>query len=217
MKEHIPIAVVSDSDALPGLYVTLFSLLESNPDHRFEIHLPYENLAPNHFRAIEQIIYQADSRNRFHRIPISSRRFAHLHGLHGNHMTYCRLLLPELLPEEDRVLYLDSDLIVQTEVNAIWEWPMTCLLGAVPIGVVAYSAIEAKVLNERGLSDDALYFNAGVLLIDLAGWREQAISGRLLEIARQTGERLAQHDQTILNLFFSDAFDPLCRRMRLKT
>jgi lipopolysaccharide biosynthesis glycosyltransferase len=215
MKKHIQIAVASDYDALPGLYVTLFSLLESNSSHLFEIHLVYENLAPAHFRAIEQIIYQANRGNRFHRIPISSRRFSQLHGLHGNRMTYCRLLLAELLPEQDRVLYLDSDLIVRTEIDAIWEWPMASLIGAVPIGVVAYSAVEAKLLNELGVPGDAPYFNAGILLIDLAGWREQAISARLLDIARVSGERLAQHDQTVLNLFFNATFDPLPARFNI--
>jgi lipopolysaccharide biosynthesis glycosyltransferase len=214
MKEHIQIAVASDH-ALPGLYVTLFSLLHSNPDCPFEIHLLYENLVPDHFRAIEQIVYQANRGNRLHMIPINSRRFSHLRGLHGNHMTYSRLLLPELLPGKDRVLYLDSDLVVHTQIDAIWEWPMTHLLGAVPIGVVAYSAAERKLLNERGVPDDAPYSNGVVLLIDLAGWREHSISGRLLEIALQNGKHLAAQDQTVLNLFFSNDFDHLPARFNI--
>lgn len=215
MKEHIQIAISSDIDALPGLYVALFSLLESNPDRLFEIHLLYENLAPDHFRAIEQIIYAVSSENRFHRIPVDSRRFSHLHGLHGNHMTYSRLLLPELLPRKERVLYLDSDVVVHTSIDAIWEWPMTRLVGAVPIGVVAYSAVERKLLNEHGVPDDAPYFNGGVLLIDLAGWREQSVSNRLLNIAREYGEHLAAQDQTVLNLFFSNSFDHLPARFNI--
>jgi lipopolysaccharide biosynthesis glycosyltransferase len=215
MKEHIQIAVASDPDALPGLYVTLFSLFQSNPDRLFEIHLLYENLVPDHFRAIEQIVYQADRGNRLHMIPINSRRFSHLRGLHGNHLIYSRLVLPELLPEKDRILYFDSDLVVLTQIDAIWEWPMTRLLGAVPIGVVAYSALERKLLNERGVPDDAPYFNSGVLLIDLARWRANSISSRLLEIARENREYFAARDQTVLNLFFSGDFDHLPARFNI--
>jgi lipopolysaccharide biosynthesis glycosyltransferase len=215
MKEHVQIALVSDPDALPGSYVTLFSLLLSNPDRPFEIHLLYENLVPDHFRVIEQIVYQTDRGNRLHIIPINSRQFSHLRGLHGNHMTYSRLLLPELLPGKDRVLYLDSDLVVLTQIDAIWEWPMTRLLGAVPIGVVAYSAPERNLLNERGVPDDAPYFNAGVLLIDLAGWRANSISNRLLKIAWENRGHLAAQDQTVLNLFFSNDFDHLPARFNI--
>jgi lipopolysaccharide biosynthesis glycosyltransferase len=215
MKEHIQIAVASDPDALPGLYVTLFSLLQSNPDRLFEIHLLYENLVPDHFRAIEQIVYQAGRASRLHTIPINSRRFSHLRALHGNHLIYSRLLLPELLPGKDRVLYLDCDLVVQTQIDAIWEWPMTHLLGAVPIGVVANCALERKLLNERGVPDDAPYFNSGVLLIDLAGWRANSISSRLLEIAWENREYFAARDQAVLNLFFSGDFDHLPARFNI--
>ena len=93
------------------------------------------------------------------------------------------LLLPELLPDLDRVLFLDADLLVCDDVTALHE---TDLAGRT-VAAVADSAID-RCSSRRGVKDwEALgipaghpYLNGGVLLIDLREWRARDVTGRTL-------------------------------------
>lgn len=105
---------------------------------------------------------------------------------HINTMTYARLLIPDLI-SEDRVLYLDSDLVINGDISKLFTIDMQGYkLGAVP----DFTAPDK--------------FNAGVLLIDNKKLKEEeGLSKKWLDEAA-TG--LASDDQTILNNSFSDHY-----------
>lgn len=105
---------------------------------------------------------------------------------HINTMTYARLLIPDLI-SEDRVLYLDSDLVVNGDISKLFTIDMQGYkLGAVP----DFTAPQN--------------FNAGVLLIDNKKLREEdGLSKRWLDEANAGS---ASDDQTILNNSFSDHY-----------
>lgn len=88
---------------------------------------------------------------------------------HISRATYFRLAADLLLPETvSRVIYLDVDLIVQEDVRELWEVD----LAGMPLGAVADpggSASEFALLHQ--LVGQGSYFNAGVLLFDLASIR----------------------------------------------
>src|SRR5690606_18859671 len=42
-------------------------------------------------------------------------------ALHGNTTTYGRLFLADLLPNDEKVLYLDTDLIIQKDISDIFD------------------------------------------------------------------------------------------------
>lgn len=88
-----------------------------------------------------------------------------------------RLLLPDVLLNIDRVIYLDSDLIFMLDILPLWLWDIRQgLLGAVK-DVLAYDENVKKDLLRHNrfyrqvplLSHD--YFNAGLLVLDLHGLR----------------------------------------------
>ncbi len=118
--------------------------------------------------------------------------------------TYYRLLMSEALPPEvERVIYLDCDLVLRYNVAALWEIP----LGDAIVGAVRdCSFIHNHIL---GLADDALYFNAGVLLIDLARWRSETIGQAALSFAAAYPERLSYNDQCALNWVLRGRWTPL--------
>ena len=93
--------------------------------------------------------------------------------------TYRRVFLPELLPELDRVIYIDADTVVPGDLRALWN---TDLAGK----AIGAARDPWMVTNEviRGEFPDG-YFNAGVMLADLAAWREHEVTARSLDhIAR---------------------------------
>lgn len=93
-----------------------------------------------------------------------------------------RLLLPELLPELDRILYLDCDIVVRQDLVQLWE---KTDLADNYLAAIYEAAIEGQAERFRALGcDPAKYFNSGFLLMNLAQMREEKVSEKLLEACR---------------------------------
>ncbi len=93
-----------------------------------------------------------------------------------------RLLLPELLPELDRILYLDCDIVVRQDLAQLWE---KTDLADNYLAAIYEAAIEGQAERFRALGcDPAKYFNSGFLLMNLAQMREEKVSEKLLEACR---------------------------------
>ena len=54
-------------------------------------------------------------------LQLDTSIFKRIKGLHGNWMAYARLLLPDVLPETSRIIYLDADVIVRCDI-AEFPW-----------------------------------------------------------------------------------------------
>jgi lipopolysaccharide biosynthesis glycosyltransferase len=103
--------------------------------------------------------------------------------------TYHRLLLPQLLPRDvTRAIWLDCDLLVTTDLVRLWETDLGgCHLLAVrdPVVPLVSSRYGIRRWRELGISRDAPYFNAGVMLLDVDRWRNDDIGGVAGDYLRQ--------------------------------
>lgn len=107
-----------------------------------------------------------------------------------------RILLPELLPDVDRVLYVDCDVVATADVGPL----ATVDLGGAAVGAVHNVPYGGADDDARvGLADGQRYFNSGVLLMDLDRWRERRTTDQLVAFARTETERLVFPDQDALN------------------
>lgn len=115
---------------------------------------------------------------------------------------YLRLALPRAFGGEyDRVLYLDADVAVQGGCFAALLG--VDLLGH-PVGAVRdntqWRAPARRPAPFRRLGLPAApYFNAGVLLMDVARCEAVDLLGRCTALGRREAGRLARHDQALLN------------------
>lgn len=105
---------------------------------------------------------------------------------HINYMAFARYFIPEYVGE-DRVLYLDSDLIVTGEI---------CHLFDLDLGENYLAAVAAL----HGMSS---LFNSGVLLIDNKRWKEEKVFEQLIARTQRDWQRVPEGDQSILNSVFS--------------
>lgn len=112
-----------------------------------------------------------------------------------------RLLLGEILKDLDRVIYLDSDTIINLDIGEFWKEEVGASgLAAVPDFVIQENHISKMV--QKGLYPEEKYFNAGVLLIDLQKFRKVE---NLLERGTaflKEHDMVDYNDQDILNYFF---------------
>src|SRR6185437_4693696 len=76
-----------------------------------------------------------------------------------------RIFLPELLPGVDRVLYLDADTIAVDSLSPIWEVPLGDSYLAAVTNVFQPNHFHRPA--QLGLPGPKVYFNSGVLLMNL--------------------------------------------------
>jgi lipopolysaccharide biosynthesis glycosyltransferase len=82
--------------------------------------------------------------------------------------TYYRFFLPAILPELERIIYIDGDTIINGEIAELWNEDLEGKIAGV-VSDVTNSYKRSKILD---LEYDWYYFNAGVLLLDLKKFSE---------------------------------------------
>ena len=108
---------------------------------------------------------------------------------HINHMTFARYFIPDFVTE-DKVLYLDSDLVVTGDLTSLFE---------VDLG-------ENYLAAARSCFGAGVGFNAGVLLIDNKKWKSNNIRQQLVELTEKEHENVGEGDQSILNILFQNSY-----------
>lgn len=120
---------------------------------------------------------------------------------------YARLIIDRLIdPGIARILYLDCDMLVRAPIEDIYGIDMQGkALAAVRDTYGAFIVGGRDLRRNGGLFDVAdPYFNSGMLLIDLARWREVDVAGRLEEAVADGTMTKLYYDQDFLNLVFRD-------------
>lgn len=116
---------------------------------------------------------------------------------------WLRLLLAELLPSAERVLYVDVDAIVLEDLVELSRIPLgDHLLAAVTN--VPFAAAEGARAYPDGLNiEPSSYFSSGVMLMNLTQMRREDTATALLDTARAHPD-LHWPDQSTLNLVAGD-------------
>ena len=181
------IVLAADNAYLIPLETTIKSVLYHNRDVDF--YILNSDIAPEWFKLLGRKMEVVNST--IHNVHFDKKLFeGYKTGPHINYATYFRFFATEVV-DSDRVLYLDSDIIVTGELTSLFKLNLKGYsIGAVD-DVYAYEGRESG-------------FNAGVLLMDVAKWKEHSIVNRLLELAAEKNQAVHLGDQSILNIYFED-------------
>ena len=101
---------------------------------------------------------------------------------------YYRLKIASLLPDVDRIIYFDCDVVVNSSLKTLFNID----LGSNPFGGV-------RDINKRMLKKNPNYINSGVLVMDLKNMREQNIEELLLNWTKEHFDTIKTGDQQIIN------------------
>ncbi len=194
-----------------GLGVTISSLLRNcSNTKRLSLWFLCSNLSSKDKIRISDLLEVEGYKGIYHFEDFDSvKTFGSFAALHGDWTTYGRLLLPEIL-DEDRVLYLDADLVVEVDVLELESFNFNKLpLAAVGGGFFKYALGQKFYLEKMGIEPDLEYFNAGVVLFNLEEWRSKDLKNECLRIAALYPKELPSHDQSLLNIICMGQFAKL--------
>lgn len=115
---------------------------------------------------------------------------------HVSKAAYYRILLAELLPEEEKVIYLDCDLVCRSSLAELYAQDMGTdwIRGVVDID-------EKRHAERLGLER---YVCSGVLLLNLKAWREEGVQEKCMAFIRDHADVIVLHDQDVLNVVCRD-------------
>ena len=120
--------------------------------------------------------------------------------------TYFRILLPEVLSDLYRVIYLDTDVLVLKNLKELWDTPLEGnFLAACQDSLLLGNRLEKKHHPLFGEQEEGNYFNSGVLLMDIDLMRKYRTTYYLISLCIDVAHLSLYFDQDALNLFFFGA------------
>ena len=202
MNSH-PIQLVTGGDLrfLAGIQVTVGSALIGIPeDGSIVVHILDGGLGNDARKNLKELVRRShrDAELVFHLVPEASLE-TFVPGPGNSRMYYARIGMASLMTDVERVIYLDSDVLVMGDLSQLW--------GTDSAGAVIMACRDRKV---NKLSEDSPwplkpeevnlpYFNSGVMLVDLGKWREEGIEQQCLALVAKPLGPYRWWDQTILN------------------
>lgn len=124
--------------------------------------------------------------------------------------TFSRYFIPEFLPNIQRVLYLDVDIIVTKDISELYNQD----IDSFPIGAILedfyegnYTTLKQKIWPSYTGGDQ--YFNAGVLLLDIPTLTKMKFTEKAVNLTIQLFDKLSCPDQDVLNILFENNFKKL--------
>lgn len=193
----VPIAFATNDKYLPYLAVSISSLIENSSEKKFyDVYVLHTGLSElNQIRicnmSTENVhIRTVDTSTLTDGLPLYEKG-------HFSVEMYYRILIPELLWQYGKVLYIDCDTVIRTDVSEL----LSVDLGDNAIGAVRNpldNDMRRYVTRVLNIGDDG-YFNSGVLLICTDSFKKNGIKDKCFEIL-QRYKNLACPDQDALNI-----------------
>ena len=204
----IPILFTFDKSLVLPACVCISSLLKhADADSFYEIVILHDEHEPVDDGRLRQLtsLYPQSFSIRF--IPIS-KEFTNAYEIRGIPATaYFRLLAAELLPEYDKILYSDVDVIFREDLSKYYETPLDdfCFGGVDTCSFLRPDDRE-YIRKELGLDPSNGYFYSGNLVINLKRIRQKG----LVPVFRELGKRdFKFQDMDIINIACNGEFKDL--------
>jgi len=99
----------------------------------------------------------------FHSVEFDTSSFVLDTVLHFTIETYYRFFLPKILPELERIIYIDGDTVVDGDILELWNENLEGKIA----GVVQDRRFGEEEILKIFEFNDSHYFNAGILFLDL--------------------------------------------------
>ncbi len=198
---NIPIIFAIDDNVVIPCGVALTSLsLNARPDTRYDVFILHQKdklSQENRDRLIQAFSKTANiSICYVQTIDFSA---VDISGTHISHTTYCRLDIPNLFPQFDKVIYADIDMIFQQDLSSLFQDSLKqddWIAAASDLVIDDTFPFESPIPT-KDEKTDSTYFNAGFLVMNLKAMRENNVQDLFRP---HLSMKYEQNDQDILNI-----------------
>ena len=200
--QPINICFVTDDNYAPYTGVAMYSIIKNLSANSVANFYIFDNAITEETKEKLKILVPAPSSVSF--VNISSK-LAELNRLqqtvpHITKSSYLKFFIADLLPQVDKIIYLDGDLVVTADLTSLWNLDLEKkLLAAVEDVGYTYWSQHSQALKLKFKC-----MNSGVMLINCKKWREVSLSKQLLDCAIDHDKVGYGQDQPVLNFVCKD-------------
>ncbi|MBF0409948.1 MAG: glycosyltransferase family 8 protein [Candidatus Riflebacteria bacterium] len=191
MEQMINVVFCMDSNYTQHAAAALVSLLMHNKPSELKIFIVSSQISKEDSGRLKAVADRFNTEFDFRYLDKKTLPKLKKH-LHMTEATYYRLLLPELLTEINKVIYLDSDTLIETNLHELWNTDLE------NFGVAGYDEEKDFQTQRLDLEPD-FYINAGILVINLSFWRENSISLKCFDWLKKNPDKNLLLDQDAIN------------------
>lgn len=191
----IHVAVISDEGyAIPTITMLTSARYNKSPERSYIIHVLEDNLtefSKRKFRELER----PDFSLRFY--TCSSERYKHCYispAACYNHSCLIKCDLVEQLPQLDKVLFLDGDILVMGDLGELYDTDLGSNI------LAGMRELRAEKWDFHKIIGTTHYFNSGVMLLNLKQMREERLGERLVQTQIQAPDTWRTADQDTFNV-----------------
>ena len=202
----IPIFFACDNQYTKYTMVAMKSMIENaSKEYTYHMHILHTDVSA----AMQERVKALENANTRIYFDHVTERLAKLDGElpvrdYYSHTTYYRLFIPDMYPQYDKAIYIDSDTITIGDISKLYEQNID---GYYVAGVRDQVVIQDETFGEYvekvlGLDRHA-YFNAGMLLMNCKAFREENLLQKFIQLLNTYTFVVAQ-DQDYLNIICKD-------------
>lgn len=202
----IPVVFSTDDGYAMPTAVAIKSMLDNFSGNSITIYILFKDCLSELSKAIMETALDKTI-NKNVRVELSyldvgeSMNIANSHIAHISAATYYRIILPDLLPNDDRCIYLDGDIVVSGDIAELSEILLSDGEYVAGVSTVMIQTCGESVRKERieeiGIPDFKTYVNAGMLLLNLKALRNNDMVEKMMELVPKA---FSVQDQDIINV-----------------
>ncbi|GEM_PF-1399164 len=179
--------------------VMLTSVFEnSNYKNKLKIYILYFSLTMENKKLLCKTLLKYSCEPNF--IEVNEEKMLGFHTReHISKTAYLKIEIPNLLPNIDKALYLDGDIVVNTDVLELENLDIKEYYLA---AVLDQNLVFSKDL---GMNEDN-YFNSGFMLMNLMKWRESGFIEKMYEYIKSPKNKKNTCDQDAINYAVNGEF-----------
>ena len=203
----VPVVFAADDNYVPQLTTTIYSAMKNaSSDRHYDVVVLQRNIAWDKQERMRTFFQQFDNMTlRFINVDrLVSGVNLTTNNAHISVETYYRFLIQQVLPFYDKVLYLDSDIIINGDIAELYDTELGDNLLAAVHDIDFLGNLNVKHGLRMGYATDVLhmknpydYFQAGVLVFNTRAMREHYTLQQWLEYA--SNPEYIYNDQDVLN------------------
>lgn len=201
-KPEVPVFFATDDNYAPFLAVTFKSILDNaSKDFSYKFYVLTTNLSSSYEKRIKEFESE-DVKIEFIFLKETIEKIKakfHLRDYYSIE-TYYRFFIANMFPQYDKVLYCDCDVIVLGDIAELYNHNIdNYLVGACPEEVMTEVKIFGDYVEQALDVECEKYFNAGVMLMNLDGFRKENIEEKFFDMLQKYTFRVTQ-DEDYLNV-----------------
>lgn len=199
---QLNVLYTTDHTYVKYMLVSLYSLLENNPNINITVHMICDKFELEDYKIIEQTISNFKNANVYFHDFNKISKLIEEYGIpdwRGTKIANARLFFSSCIKDADKLLYLDSDTVIIDSLSGLESYNETVHMVQDSMPIAHWQNLSIPLEK---------YCNSGVIWIDVNKWKEKDCDKKVIDMLK-SNVPYTYPDQDLLNMALKDNIELL--------